>query len=278
LKPSPTLLPKEEIVLHRLPTYFISHGGGPWPWLPNWRARFTNLEASLARIPVELGRTPRAVLVVSGHWEAPEFAVMSSAQPPMIYDYHGFPQETYQLVYPAPGAPDLARVTASLIRGAGHPTRLDETRGFDHGAFVPLFIMYPQADVPVFQLSLKIGYDPGAHLALGRALAPLRGQGVLIIGSGLSFHNLQLFGPDAAEPSDAFDEWLGDALSAESEKRAAELIAWEQAPYARVCHPREDHLAPLFVALGAADHEKATRVYHDRGLFGGVTASSYRFG
>ncbi len=229
-------------------------------------------------MPRELGATPKAVLVVSGHWEDSAFAVMSAARPPMVYDYHGFPPETYQVVYPAPGAPELAARTAALISKAGLPARLDERRGFDHGAFVPLFVMYPQADTPAFQVSLKTGYDPAAHLALGRALAPLRDEGVLIIGSGLSYHNLRLFGPGAREPSESFDKWLADTLSEPATQRAKSIADWEKAPFARVCHPREDHLAPLFVALGAAENDKATRTYHDEGLFGGVTASSYRFG
>lgn len=262
----------------RLPTYFISHGGGPWPWVPEWRSRFVNLEASLAHVPQELQTRPKAVLVISGHWEEAEFAVMSANQPAMVYDYFGFPPETYKIVYSAPGAPSLAAHTVDLIRAAGLRARLDDKRGFDHGAFVPLFIMYPTAETPVYQLSLQAGYAPAAHVALGRALAPLRDEGVLIIGSGLSYHNLQLFGPGTREPSEAFDKWLADTLASPCERRTPALMAWEHAPYARICHPREDHLAPLFVALGAAEREKATRCYHDEGLFGGVTASSYRFG
>jgi aromatic ring-opening dioxygenase catalytic subunit (LigB family) len=262
----------------QLPTYFISHGGGPWPWVPEWRRRFINLEASLARTPHELPEAPKAVLVVSGHWEAPAFSVMSAPQPPMVYDYFGFPPETYEVVYPAPGAPGLAERAAALIEAAGLPATLDPARGFDHGAFVPLYIMYPEANVPIVQLSLQEGYDPRRHVALGRALAPLRDEGVLIVGSGLSYHNLGLFGPGARAPSEAFDAWLGDALSLPPIARTPAIIGWESAPQARVCHPRADHLAPLFVALGAAEEAPATRVYHDEGLFGGVTASSWRFG
>jgi len=263
----------------KLPTYFISHGGGPWPWTPDWRKRFANLEASLAHISAELGEAPKAVLVVSGHWEEAEFTVMTAERPSMIYDYYGFPPETYKIIYSAPGAPDVADRTAALISAAQIPVRRDETRGFDHGAFTPLFIIYPDADVPVYQLSLKAGYDPALHMALGRAIAPLRDDGVLIIGSGLSYHNLGLFGPGAKEPSEAFDIWLNDQLTGLSgAARSRAIGAWEKAPFARLCHPREDHLAPLFVALGAAEDETATRTYHDTGLFGGVTASSYRFG
>jgi aromatic ring-opening dioxygenase catalytic subunit (LigB family) len=165
-----------------------------------------------------------------------------------------------------------------MIRGAGLAAHLDETRGFDHGTFAPMAVIYPDASVPTYQVSLQKGYDPETHLKLGRALAPLREEGVLIVGSGLSYHNLRRFGPAAKEPSTAFDTWLGDAMAAAPDARRAALLNWEKAPFARVCHPEEDHFIPLMVAVGAAEDEKATRVYHDVNLFGGVTASSYRFG
>ncbi|WP_372887160.1 class III extradiol ring-cleavage dioxygenase [Shimia sp.] len=261
----------------RLPTYFISHGGGPWPWLPEMRAMFAPLEASLAAMPGQLDQTPRAVLMISGHWERDAFAVMTSPRPPMVYDYHGFPPETYELVYPAPGAPELARQSAELIAAAGLPVTLDPEQGFDHGTFAPLAIMYPKADIPVFQVSMRHGYDPAEHLALGRALAPLRDQGVLIIGSGLSYHNLRRFGPAARVPSEAFDSWLTASLALPPAERSAAITAWETAPHARDCHAEEDHLVPLFVALGAAEDAKASRIYHQTGIFGGVTASGFRF-
>ena len=262
----------------RLPTYFISHGGGPWPWLPNMRAMLANLEKSLAAMPAEIGETPKAVLMISGHWEDAEFAVMASPKPGMVYDYGGFPAEMYQITYPAPGAPDIAKRAADLIRAAGLPTHLDAKQGFDHGTFAPLKVIYPDADVPVFQVSMQHGYSPAAHFALGRALAPLRDEGVLIVGSGLSYHNLRLFGPGAKVPSTAFDSWLAATMASPPGERTAALLDWEQAPYARVCHAQEDHFVPLFAALGAAESEPATMVYHDTDLFGGVTASSYRIG
>lgn len=261
-----------------LPTYFISHGGGPWPWLPDMRRMLANLEVSLARMPQEIGQVPKAVLMISGHWEDDAFAVMTSPKPGMVYDYSGFPPETYKITYPAPGAPDLADRAAGLIRAAGLPVRPDSRQGFDHGTFAPLAVIYPDADVPVFQVSLRHGYDPAEHFALGRALAPLRDEGVLIVGSGLSYHNLRLFGPGAKVPSAAFDAWLGEVLDAAPAARTAALLDWESAPYARVCHREEDHLVPLFAALGAAEGERATRVYHDTNVFGGVTASSWKFG
>ena len=263
----------------RLPTYFISHGGGPWPYMPEMRARMQVLEASLADIPRQISSVPRAVLVVSGHWEAPEFRVMGHPNPPMVYDYSGFPAHTYSVHYRAPGAPDVARRVQQLVQGAGIPIRIDDGQGFDHGTFAPLVVMYPQADVPVLQLSLKTGYDAMEHLALGRALAPLRDEGILIVGSGLSYHNLRNFGPPARQPSKLFDNWLQQALIGSTPaQRSARLLEWEHAPAARQAHPREDHLIPLMVAVGAAENDPATLVYHEENVFGGVTASSFRFG
>ena len=261
-----------------MPSYFISHGGGPWPWLPHMRAMLKNLEVSLARMPSELPEKPRAILMFSGHWEEDAFTVMTSPRPGMVYDYSGFPPETYQITYPAPGAPEIASRTADLIAAAGLPVRLDAQRGFDHGTFAPAVVMYPQADVPVYQVSMMRDYDPARHFALGRALAPLREEGVLIVGSGLSYHNLRLFGPGARGPSAAFDAWLDQVMALPAPERTAALMDWERAPFARICHAREDHFVPLFTALGAAEGERAHRVYHDTDLFGGVTASSYKFG
>lgn len=263
----------------RLPTYFISHGGGPWPWMEERRVSFAALEASLVQLVREIGVRPKAVLSVSGHWEAPAFTAMAATRPPMVYDYYGFPPHTYSVQYPAPGAPDVAERIAALLREAGLPTAIDTQRGFDHGTFAPLAVMYPEADVPVLQLSLQQGYDPALHLAAGRALAPLRDEGVLILGSGLSFHNLRLRGPGARAPSEAFDHWLHDTLEGlPPAQRSAALLQWEQAPAARIAHPHEDHLLPLMVALGAAEHETAHTLYHEEYIFGGWTASSFRFG
>lgn len=262
----------------RLPTYFISHGGGPWPYMPETRARMQVLEASLADIPRQLSSRPSAVLVVSGHWEAPQFRVMGNPNPPMVYDYHGFPTHTYSVRYQAPGAPDVARRVQQLGLAAGIPIQLDQQQGYDHGSFAPMVVIYPDADVPVLQLSLKAGYDPAQHLAIGRALAPLREEGVLIIGSGLSYHNLRLMGPAAQLPSAQFDQWLQQALMAPGPQRTAQLMDWQHAPAARVSHPSEDHLIPLMVAVGAAEDEATTLVYHEEGFYGGVTASSFRFG
>jgi aromatic ring-opening dioxygenase catalytic subunit (LigB family) len=273
-------IPKERAMSDRLPTYFVSHGGGPWPWMKEqYHGTYDKLEASLAGIRRQLGVRPKAVLVVTGHWEEREFMVSSGAAPGMIYDYGGFPAHTYQISYPAPGEPRLAQQVAGLLGGAGLEAALDPMRGFDHGTFSMLYPIYPQADMPVVQLSIRHDLDPAAHMAAGRALAPLRGEGVLIVGSGLSFHNLRQFGPGGRLASHRFDEWLQYVLlELTPEQRTTALLHWSEAPYARMAHPREDHLVPLMVALGAAEGEPAACVYHEDEFFGSLAVSSFRFG
>ncbi|WP_225783060.1 class III extradiol ring-cleavage dioxygenase [Xenophilus sp. Marseille-Q4582] len=264
----------------RLPTYFVSHGGGPWPWMKaEMGDTYAKLEAALADMPRQIGGKPRAILMVSAHWERPGFTVQAHPRPPMVYDYGGFPPHTYSVRYDAPGDPALAQRVLGLLQAAGLPAALDAERGYDHGMFSPMKAIYPEADVPVVQLSLKKGLDPAEHLALGRALAPLRDEGVLIIGSGLSYHNLRAFGPQAAAPSRAFDDWLQQAVvHGTPTERTQRLIDWAQAPAARIAHPREEHLLPLMVAVGAAEAEAGHCVYHESAFMGGLTVSSFRFG
>ena len=262
----------------RFPTYFISHGGGPWPYMPEMASAMHALADSLVDIPRQLGQTPKAVLMITAHWEANAFTLGTNPNPGMVYDYGGFAPHTYQVIYPAPGAPALAQRVQGLLQAAGLPLALDPQRGYDHGTFVPLAVMYPDAQLPVLQMSLRTGLNPAEHIALGRALAPLRDEGVLIVGSGLSYHNLRAFGPQAKAPSQAFDDWLQATLTAPPAKREALLNDWERAPAARQSHPREEHVLPLMVALGAAHADTATCVYHEDGVFGGVTVSSFRFG
>ena len=264
----------------KLPTYFISHGGGPWPYMRHETgATFDQLAASLQSIPAELGEAPKAVLMISGHWEEQEVHVMANPRPPMIYDYTGFPDYTYRIKYSAPGAPALADRVQTMLRAQNIPCHLDAQRGFDHGTYSPLAVMFPKANVPVVQLSLRVDYDPAFHFRMGQALSPLRNDGVLIIGSGLSYHNLRLMGAAAKEPSAAFDGWLNDSvLKNQGEARAQKLFHWADAPGARAAHPQEDHLIPLMVAVGAAADEEATLIYHQTDFMGGVTVSSYRFG
>jgi aromatic ring-opening dioxygenase catalytic subunit (LigB family) len=261
----------------RLPTLFIAHGGGPcffMDWNPpdTWRS----LEAWLRGLPAEVGLKPRALLVVSAHWEAERYSVTAHAQPPLIYDYYGFPQHTYELQYPAPGEPALASEVVRRLSAAGLPAELDGERGFDHGVFVPLKLIYPQADIPVVQLSLRAGLNPAEHLAVGAALAPLRDEGVLIVGSGYSYHNMRGYGGAGRGPSIEFDRWLNEALTADPETRNERLRDWERAPSARAAHPREEHLLPLMIAAGAAGQDIGTRLFGE--LVFGVATSGFRFG
>lgn len=265
----------------RLPTYFVSHGGGPWPYMNGeFRRNFDRLEQSLVEMRAELGDAPKAILVISGHWEGEGLAISSGAKPGMVYDYSGFPEYLYHITYGAPGSPELAKRVQELLRAGGIEAQLDPTRGFDHGTFSIMKPLYPGEELPVVQLSLDAGYDPALHLAVGRALAPLRDEGVLIIGSGLSYHNLQeIRGTGGYEPSRRFDDWLQQTLiHMPPDVRAERLLAWEKAPFARAAHPREDHLIPLMVTVGAAEDEPGAVTYHQSDFFGGMTASSFRFG
>jgi aromatic ring-opening dioxygenase catalytic subunit (LigB family) len=242
------------------------------------RDMHATLETALRDMPRQLPAPPKAVLMISAHWEEPQFTVMGHARPGMLYDYSGFPADTYTVRYAAPGSPELAQRVHTLVNAAGLPSGIDSERGFDHGMFAPMSVIYPDASVPVVQLSLQHRYDPAAHIALGRALAPLRDEGVLIIGSGLSFHNMALFGGGAHAPSKQFDDWLGHTLLTTTGSERAKLLEhWAEAPSARVAHPQEDHLLPLMVAAGAAYSDRATRVYHDAAFMGGSVVSSYRF-
>lgn len=262
-----------------LPTYFISHGGGPWPWLTKEMPGMDLLAASLQAVPQQIDMTPKAILVISGHWEEPDFTVMSSAAPPMLYDYSGFPEHTYHIKYSAPGAPQVAQRVQELLAQAGFSSKSDPLRGFDHGVFVPLFVAYPDANIPILQLSIRSDYDPSVHLAVGRAIAPLRNEGILIIGSGLSYHNLREFNQKGRVASHQFDDWLTTIVcNSKSEVRNNSLINWSQAPSARQAHPQEDHLVPLFVAVGAAEIELGQVVYHEESFFGDIAVSSFRFG
>lgn len=261
----------------RLPALYIPHGGGPCFFM-DWNPPHTwdKLAAWLGKLGGVL-RTPKAVVVISGHWEADAFTTTSHPHPPLIYDYYGFPEHTYRIEYPAPGAPELAQEISELLRQNGAAARTDGTRGFDHGVFVPFKVIYPDAGVPIVQLSLQAGLDPAAHIELGRSLAPLRHQGVLIVGSGMSYHNLRGFGADPNPESDRFDAWLTDAAcTPDPGERAAKLAQWKNAPGARSAHPREEHLIPLMVAAGAAGEDAGSRIFHDRIM--GASISAFGFG
>jgi aromatic ring-opening dioxygenase catalytic subunit (LigB family) len=242
------------------------HLAGAWDNLADW------LRGVIATLP----ERPRAILVVSGHWEASVATVTSRQDPPLIYDYGGFPAHTYELQYPAPGSPALAAEVVALLQAAGIPSTRDDERGFDHGVFVPFLLVAPEAKIPIVQLSLVDGLDASAHLAIGRALEPLRREGVLIVGSGMSYHNMRGFQHPAPPGAQRFDAWLHDTMNADPATRTASLAAWEDAPDARLAHPREEHLLPLMVAAGAASAEASARVFHDR--IWNTPIAAFRFG
>ncbi|HML08567.1 MAG TPA: class III extradiol ring-cleavage dioxygenase [Xanthobacteraceae bacterium] len=269
----------------RLPTLFIPHGGGPCFFM-DWDPPDTwdRMADYLRRVPEDLEMRPKAMVVISGHWEEDVATIQNNPSPPLLYDYYGFPPSTYQITFPAPGAPDVAARVAELLGAAGIAWKYDHARGFDHGVFIPLKVAFPRADVPIVQLSLLASMDPAAHIALGRALAPLRDEGVLIVGSGMSYHNMRTLmanmrgggrTPDAG--SQRFDDWLEEVLTtATPEARAAALVAWDKAPSARDAHPREEHLLPLHVAVGAAGGDPGRRTLKD--VVMGAVESAFRFG
>ncbi|HVN96955.1 MAG TPA: class III extradiol ring-cleavage dioxygenase, partial [Syntrophorhabdaceae bacterium] len=249
---------------NRAQIVYFSHGGGPLPILgdPSHKAMID----FMIKLPSRLAR-PDAILVISAHWEETEATLLSAPMPTMFYDYYGFPDEAYAITYRAPGSPDLATRIAAQLTENHIPTRLDPMRGFDHGLFIPLKLMYPQADIPCLQLSLVGGLNPAAHIALGRALRGLMRENILVIGSGFSFHNMGAFsweGIDAPDPAnEAFQNWLIEACTGRvGAEREALLIDWQRAPSARYCHPREEHLLPLHVCVGMAD-KRATKIFDD---------------
>jgi aromatic ring-opening dioxygenase catalytic subunit (LigB family) len=271
---------RKDKAMKRMPVVFLPHGGGPWPFvsLPIFDGKeVTELAEYLRALPSKLGVKPKALLVVSAHWEEAVPTVMSGARPPMFYDYYGFPPESYQITWPAPGEPKLAARVQELLHKAGFPTAANAERGFDHGTFIPLKLSFPEADIPTVQLSLKHGLDPAEHLAMGRALAPLRDEGVLIVGSGMSYHNMRGFQTrTGGGASETFDAWLRDAATADPAARGDKLKQWAQAPAAREAHPREEHLLPLMVIAGAAGDDRGQLAYH--GTFGRARLSAFHYG
>jgi aromatic ring-opening dioxygenase catalytic subunit (LigB family) len=264
----------------RMPVVYVPHGGGPWPFveLPMVeRSEVAALAEFLRTLPARLPTRPKALLVISAHWEQPVATVTSAARPPILYDYYGFPPESYTITWPAPGDPQLAERVRTLLSAAGFETAADPERGFDHGTFIPLKLSFPDAEVPTIQLSLLRDLDPARHLALGRALAPLRDEGVLIVGSGMSYHDLRgFFGGRGRAVSESFDAWLTAAATAEARARDQLLEQWETAADARRAHPREEHLLPLMVVAGAAGDDRGALGF--RGTFGGARISAYEFG
>ena len=262
----------------RLPVFFLSHGGGPWPYIDEMHKQFTQSDLEFRKMAKNLPEKPVSIIVISGHWQTPEFRVSSAKTPAMEYDYFGFPEHTYHISYPAPGSPYLAQKIIDLLTLSGIPCTPDAQRGFDHGIFVPMVIMYPEADIPIVSISIKSDFNPTEHLRLGEALIPLRNEGVLIIGSGLTYHNLPKFGSkEASSVSKIFENWLNTSISeTDVQTRNKNLINWEHAPEARKAHPREDHLIPLLVIAGAAGENIGRRIFLEH--VWNVTMASYSFG
>ncbi len=250
----------------RTPVLYLPHGGGPLPLLGD--PSHAPLSLFLEGIGKRLG-DPAAILIISAHWEEKHPTLTSGGHPSLIYDYYGFPEESYRIKYPALGSPELSTRTAELLVSAGFECRENPERGFDHGMFVPLKLIFPNANIPCVQLSLNRHLNSQWHLQMGKALSSLRKENVLIIGSGLSFHNMQAFN-SASNPklSAEFDLWLAETCTDPSlsiSEREQRLVEWETAPQARFCHPREEHLLPLHVCYGAAQSESpiARTVFND---------------
>lgn len=264
-----------------MPTLYIPHGGGPcffMDWTLGPADTWDKMEGWLRGLAASLPRRPKAIVVFSAHWEENKVGITSGSAPPLIYDYYGFPPHTYELTYPAPGEPALAGKILGLLDEAGISGYLDSKRGFDHGVFIPFLLIYPEADVPIVQVSLKSSLDATEHLALGAALKPLRDDDFLLVGSGMSFHNMDILmrGGDAHQSSEQFDAWLIEACEAAAPERNRALGDWQSAPAARQAHPREEHLLPLMVIAGAAGEDRGKLIYSDRVL--GATVSAFRFG
>jgi aromatic ring-opening dioxygenase catalytic subunit (LigB family) len=235
---------------------YFSHGGGPLPILGDHSHKA--MVDFMRQLPYRL-KKPDAILVINAHWEEGIATLLGSQAPSMLYDYYGFPDEAYEITYPAPGSSDLAYRITGLLNQNGILARVDPQRGFDHGLYIPLKLMYPETDIPSLQLSLLRSLDPIAHLALGAALRELTHENVLMVGSGFSFHNMRAFswgGGNAPDPAnDDFQNWLIDVCISELSQgeREKRPMGWQKAPSARYCHPREEHLLLLHVCTGMAN-------------------------
>ncbi len=252
---------------------YIPHGGGPMPLLGE--PGHADLVTYLRGLEAEIGR-PSAIVVVSAHWEESTPTITANPHPELYFDYYGFPPETYEYSYPAPGSADLVDRLATSLGEAGLEPRLDASRGFDHGMFVPLMLMYPDASIPVVQVSLIDGLDASAHVELGEALRPAISNDMLVLGSGMSFHNMGAFGAGEDEGNRLFDEWLEATCTAEMDEasRRSALVGWESAPAARYNHPREEHLVPLHVCYGIGGGA-ATRTFDGMAVGSRVAAYSW---
>lgn len=244
---------------------YFSHGGGPLPILGD--PGHAKMITFMKQLPENL-KKPDAVIVISAHWEENIPTIIGTKSPPLLYDYYGFPEEAYNIEYPVPGNPELAETVKQLLETNGIQSKITGERGFDHGLFIPLKMMWPVPEIPMIQISLIHGLDPEKHILLGNALQSLREEKILTIGSGFSFHNMGAFTYDNSNnpdfKNDEFQEWLIDVCTGNytTFEREQRLIKWDKAPYARYCHPREEHLLPLHVCIGMSE-EPANLIFDD---------------
>jgi 4,5-DOPA dioxygenase extradiol len=264
----------------KYPAVFVNHGGGPLPLLGRQQDLVNHMRKDVVEkiLPQE---KPKSIVVLSAHWESDPIKISSAAKPTMYYDFQGFPPETYQYQYPAPGSPDLARKIQNLLKASGLESDLDAKRGFDHGVLVPLMIMYPEADIPVVSVSLHSSLAANINLEIGKASEPLRNEGILILGSGYTFHNMQaFFHPSTAtyKASADFNEWLKEIITSGGDV-TAKLQEWDKAPGARIAHPREEHLVPLLMpaAAGGGSNTTPQIIYDIRAKEGDHAISGYLF-
>ena len=257
---------------------YIPHGGGALPLLDEaGHGAMNNFLRGFASTIAK----PEAILVISAHWEEPVITITAADKPQLYFDYFNFPPEAYEYQYPAPGDPKLAERVQQVLRQATIDSRLDYDRGFDHGLFIPLMMMYPDADIPCIQISLSNSLDAGLHVQIGNALSGLRSENLLILGSGFSFHNMEVFMSKPPgqldERNRAFETWLAQTCSdswIDETEREARLVDWQQAPHARYCHPREEHLLPLQVCYGVGQSAAKT-VFQDE--VAGFLTSAYQW-
>lgn len=254
---------------------YIPHGGGPLPLIDE--VGHANMSRFLRSFPATIAK-PDAIIVFSAHWEEAVISITAAENPSLLFDYYGFPPETYEYQYPAPGKPGLAERVHSLLGSAGIDSRLDYERDFDHGLFVPLMIMYPTADIPCIQVSLSSSLDAELHIRIGQALSSLKSENLLILGSGFSFHNMQVMiaksGDAIDQRNQAFENWLAQTCSdpqIDEAEREARLIDWPQAPHARYCQPRGEHLLPLQICYGIG--QSAAKTVFQEPVIGFVTSA-----
>ncbi|EUK17618.1 DODA-type extradiol aromatic ring-opening family dioxygenase [Commensalibacter papalotli (ex Servin-Garciduenas et al. 2014)] len=252
--------------MKRQPIFYIPHGGGPCFFMDDPHNVWTNMGNFLNKIPYSLPQTPDSIVIISGHWENMPIKIHAADKPSLFYDYYDFPPHTYELTYPASGNPQLAEKIQQLFQSQHIQAELEYERGWDHGVFIPLKVIFPDANIPIVQVSLHHSLDPQTHMKMGDILSPLRNENILIIGSGMSYHNLPyLFSGKETAYADQFHDWLTDTVTnPDISQRNQGLTNWLQAPGARSNHPREEHLLPLMVVAGAAGKDQGICILKDR--------------